>query len=154
MRSARRDSSESAVKAMMQAGLPPLEPPAHVRLRKGDRPFWDAILKARARDEWPDYDLAVAAQLARCQADIETESKALDAESSMVVNDAGKVVINPRCLLMQQLAQRELSMMRALRLAGRDAGLTSEKDSAKRRLLRQAENARAELHDEAADLLQ
>ena len=152
MRRAPRTSAESAVKAMMQAGLAPLDPPKHVRLRKGDRPFWDGILRARGRDEWVEYDLVVVAQLARCQADIETESKALDAESSVLENARGTKVMNPRISVLEQLARREMALMRTLRMAGRDAGLTSEKDTAQRRLLRQAESARAELQDEA-DLL-
>ena len=151
MRRPPRTSAEAAVKTMMQAGLPPLEPPAHVRLRALDRPFWDAILKARGRDEWMDYDLAVVAQLARCQADIERESRALERESTVIEGDRGTVA-NPRCSVLQQLTLRELSLMRILRIAGRDAGLTSEKDAAQRKLLRQAEKAHAQLKDEE-DLL-
>lgn len=155
MRRAPRTSATQAVKALMQAGLAPLDPPAHVRLRAGDRPFWDGILRARGRDEWVEYDLVVVAQLARCQADIERESKALDEESSVIENARGTPVANPRFSVLQQLAAREMALMRTLRMSGRDAGLTSEKDAAQRRLLRQAESTRAELQDdEAADLLQ
>ena len=50
---------------MVDAAKPPIDPPAHVRLRDGDRPFWDGIVRARARDEWCESDLVVAAQLAR-----------------------------------------------------------------------------------------
>ena len=45
----RSDSAAAAIAATQAAALGPLEPPAHVTLRPGDRPFWNAIMLARAR---------------------------------------------------------------------------------------------------------
>eukprot|EP01035_Chromulina_nebulosa_P031537 gene31537-biopygen20260 len=67
----RSDSAAAAIAATQAAALGPLEPPAHVTLRPGDRPFWNAIMLARARDTWTEVDLTTAATLARTQADIE-----------------------------------------------------------------------------------
>src|SRR5690554_3069518 len=67
----RSDSVKAAVAAHENAAKPPLEPPAHVRVRDRDRPFWNAIVQSRARDTWTDSDLAMAASLARAYGDIE-----------------------------------------------------------------------------------
>lgn len=132
---------------MVDAAKGPPDVPAHVRLRDGDGPFWDGILRARARDEWSDADLVVAAQLARCQRDIETESEALDDEDSVVTNARGTKVMNPRISVLEQLARREMALMRTLRMGGRVAG--DARDEAFRRLAqRQAEKVRDDLKDD------
>src|SRR5574340_157090 len=110
MKRIRATSAESAVKAMLDVAEGPLEPPDHVKLRDGDRPFWVGIVRARARDEWADADLVVAAQLARCQADIEREQGSLDAEGSVVENDRGTRVMNARVSVLEQLARREMAL--------------------------------------------
>ena len=90
----RANTAEAAVRAMANVAAGPIKPPRHVKLRRQDRPFFLAITRARARDEWIDVDLVVAVQLARCQADIETESELLEAEGSTVLNDRKTRVMN------------------------------------------------------------
>ena len=46
------DTAAFAVEAMAEAAVPPLECPAHVRLRPEDLPFWEGITRARTREEW------------------------------------------------------------------------------------------------------
>lgn len=77
-RKKRSDSAAAAIDAMVNAARPLPSIPGHVRLRAEDLPFWEGVVRARARDEWTDADLVVAAQLARCQHDIERESEALE----------------------------------------------------------------------------
>src|SRR4051812_27632861 len=112
MKQTRSDSASSAVKAMVDAAKGPPTVPGHVALREGDQSFWDGIVRARARDEWTTPDLVVAAQLARCQADIETEQVELDREGTMVKNDRGTQVMNPRCAVLEQLSRRQMALMR------------------------------------------
>jgi len=150
MKRARSDSASSAVKAMVNAALPQLELPGHVKLRDGDRPFWDGVLRARARDEWTEADLVVAAQLARCQADIELEQQLLSAEGSVVENMKGTQIMNPRVTVLEQLSRREMALMRTLRMGGRIAGDTRDL-AGKRAIERKAHQVRAELEDD--DLL-
>lgn len=66
----RIDSATGAV-ATMAAATRDLSPPKHLKIRRGDLPFWDAVIKERAKSEWTDADLAVAANLARAMADAE-----------------------------------------------------------------------------------
>lgn len=140
-------SAEAAVKAMVDAakGLPPA--PAHVRLRDGDQPFLDGILRARARDEWSESDIVVAVQLARCQADIEREQTALDAGESVVLNARGTLVMNPRVTVLEQLARREMALMRTLRMGGRVAG-DARDETGRRKIQREAERLREEIEDD------
>ena len=136
---------DSAVKAMLNAAKPLPEPPAHVRLAKADRPFWEAIMRARSRDEWTESDLVTAAQLARCQRDIEAESAALESEGSVVTNARGTQIMNPRHTVLQQLSQRQLALMRSLSIAGSAAHGKKEDLVKARRTQHQAELAREAL---------
>lgn len=146
----RADSAASAVKAMIDAAKGEIKPPAHVHMRERDLPFWAGVVRARARDEWTDADLVVASQLARCQSDIEQEQLALDGESSVIANERGTMVVNPRVSVLEQLARREMALMRSLRMGGRVAG-DSRDEAGRRKVQRGAEKARKELEDE--DLL-
>ena len=132
---------------MLDAAQPIPDPPAHVALRDGDRPFWDGIVRARARDEWTESDLVVAAQLARCQRDVEREQAALDVEGSVVENARGTNVMNARVTILEQLARREMALLRTLRMGGRVAG-DARDEMGRRKVQRQAEAARAELEDD------
>lgn len=146
----RSDSTEAIVKGMKDAAAPELVPPPHTRLRDTDMPFWRDIICARAREEWLPVDLVVAAQLSRCQNDIEIESQALQTEGSVIENQRGTMVANPRVNVLEQLARREMALMRTLRMGGRVSG-DSRDDAARVKAQNQGKALRAELEDE--DLL-
>jgi len=140
----RSDSAKAAINAAINASLALPDCPAHVKLRERDRPFWADVLRARARDEWTQADLIVAAQLARCMSDIEAESEAMENEGSVIKNDKGTAVMNPRNSVLEQLARREMALMRTLKIAG--AGTGDTRDLVKgRKLQREAEKARDEV---------
>ena len=106
----RSDSASAAIRAIQSVALGPIDPPKHVALRPGDRPFWDAIVTSRARDTWTAVDLCTAANMARTQADIERLQSDLD-EQGYVTSD-GK--INPLAVLVETLSKRVVSLARAL----------------------------------------
>jgi len=135
----RANSVEAAVQAALHAanGIP--APPAHIRLRPEDLPFWDGIVRARARDEWTDVQLVVGAQLARCQRDIEVESLALEGEGTVIENARGTMVANPRVSVIEQLARREMALMRCLQMGGRVDGVDLKGLAANRALQRTAD---------------
>ena len=116
MRQPRADSVTGAVVAMREAQTPPPAPPECVRLRAGDYPFWKSIICARAPSEWSEPELVVAAQLARCQADIEREQERLDTEGSVILNDRKTPIANPRFAVLEQLSRREMALLRTLTL--------------------------------------
>lgn len=103
MKRAPSNSAANVVKAMVNASKPDLVPPAHTPLREEALRFWTGIVRARAREEWIEVDLVVAAQLARCQADIERESAALEGEGSVKQNQRG----TSSCLCGGVLRQQE-----------------------------------------------
>ena len=114
MAKTRSDSIAAAVSAALAVAEGPLEPPAHIELRAGDRPFWDAVVSARARDTWNDVDLASAANLARAQADIERLTTEISVEGDMLTNRNGTQIINPKHQLLEVLSRRATSIARAI----------------------------------------
>lgn len=149
---ARADSAASAVKAMVDAAQPDIDVPAWVTLTDSAKPFWIGVVRARARDEWQEVDLVVAAQLAQCQADIAEEDAALRDEGRVIKNERGTSVMNPRTTVLEQLARREMALMRTLRMGGRVAGDTRD-ELGKRQLERGARKARAQVEEEDEGLL-
>lgn len=105
----RSDSITAAVAAAQAVALGPLDPPAHVALRTGDRPFWNAIVTARARDTWTAIDLTTAANLARTQADIERLQADLDTSGYVIEGKA-----HPAAALVETLTRRCVALSRAL----------------------------------------
>lgn len=106
----RSDSTAAAVRAAQAVALGPIDPPVHVALRAGDRPFWDAIVTSRARDTWTAIDLCTAGNLARSQADIERLQQVVD-QNGYIMED-GK--LNPAAVLVETLTKRTVALARAL----------------------------------------
>jgi hypothetical protein len=110
----RVDTVSGAVSAMSDALAGPIEPPAHVRLRDGDRAFWDAIVTARARNKWDGHDLGIAANLARAMADIERYQVQLDREGATIENLKGTPIMNPLHSVIETLTRRAVALSRTL----------------------------------------
>lgn len=130
----RSDSASAAIRAAQAVALGPLDPPAHVALREGDRPFWNAIVTSRARDTWTLIDLCTAGNLARTQADVERLQADLDKQGYMVADKP-----NPLAALVETLTRRTVALSRALHVhaeatqgRARDAGkaLANERNAA------------------------
>lgn len=127
----RSDSAAGAVDAARAIAEGPIEPPAHVSLRDGDRPFWEAVVRARARNTWTEVDLAKAANLARCQADIERISGELAVEGDTSTNDRGTVIVNPKHALLETLSRREIALSRAIHVHA-EATVGKSEDASKK----------------------
>lgn len=126
----RSDSAAAAVAAAQAAALGVHEPPAHVKLRKCDRPFWNAIMQARARDTWTEIDLATAATLARTQADIELLQSDVEKEGFTIQSGNGTPIINPKHKLMETMARRVVALSRVLHVHA-EATVGKSEDAAK-----------------------
>jgi hypothetical protein len=147
-RRARSDSAAAAVSAMAQAAVQ-IEPPAGVRLREGDRPYWDLVVRARAPAEWSEPDLMHAANMARCLADIERISNEVAIEGDVIENARGTPVQNPKHALLEVLSRRSVALTRLLQMHAQ-ARLGRPEDVAKGRA---AVMAAREVVDEMDDLL-
>lgn len=114
MKRVRSDSATAAVKAAQAVAAGPISPPYYITLREGDRPFWDAIVTARARDTWNNSDLENAANLARCKADIERLQKEIGVEGDIVLNARDTQIVNPKHTLLETLTRRAMALSRML----------------------------------------
>ncbi|MFT0532258.1 TerS protein [Castellaniella hirudinis] len=114
MKRIRSDSVTAAVKAAQAAAAGPIVPPDHIALRDGDQPFWDSIVRARARDTWNGADLENAANLARTKADIERIQKEIGIDGDIVKNERGTPIINPKHTLLETLTRRAMALSRML----------------------------------------
>src|SRR3546814_7814482 len=130
-RKQRIDSATAAVK-VMQGATREIAPPAHVRMREEDWPFWPSVLAEFARSEWTDHPLEMAAMLARALAALERESYELRAEGSVMTSERGPPVVNPRKTVVQMHAGTILSLRRSLSLHAR-APQGAARDAGKRR---------------------
>jgi hypothetical protein len=112
----------------MAAAARDLSPPKHLKLRRGDAPFWDAIIAERAKSEWTDADMAVAANLARAMADAEKVA-------AFSVDRGGNVNVSTMMQtieLSDKLARRIVTLRRALGLDNRSKH-GEQRDVSKRR---------------------
>ncbi|WP_260597825.1 hypothetical protein [Sphingomonas endolithica] len=148
----RVDSAAGAV-AVMAAAARDLSPPAHIQLRPGDMPFWDAVIAERAKSEWTDADMAVAAGLARAMADSEMIS-------GMSVGQRGTVKgkIKPKFVIasigaVDKLARRIVTLRRALGLDNRAKNGEQRDVERRREIAKETESGHNPLADDGDDLL-
>lgn len=112
----RSDSPDGQDQIMQDALAELIQPPAHVKLRPRDIPFWESVVRARARSLWNDADLELAANLARCKSDIELQQALLTKEGYVVVNAKGTQIANPRATVMETLNRRAVALSRMLQV--------------------------------------
>src|SRR5690606_25220305 len=93
-----------------------IAPPEHVQLRDIDMPFWYALVRARVKDSWNTVDLQHAANLARCQADIERIQQEILEEGDTLTNDRGTVVLNPKHSLLETLSRRSIALSKHIQV--------------------------------------
>lgn len=108
-RQPRSDSLAAAVVAAQNAAQAPIEPPEYVTLPDAAKPFWRALMLNRPRDRWNDADLAIAAHLARAQADAERLQREI-ADEGDVLGDK----LNPKHRLLEQIVKRIERLVRLL----------------------------------------
>lgn len=151
-RQSRSDSATAAIDAAKNAALPDLRPPAHVQLSAAAEPYFADIVRARARDEWNEHQLTVAAQLAECMAEQEEVRARIAIDGWTVVNAKGTEVANPMVSIGEQLARRQMALGRSLQMIGRAIG-DPRKPQGKRQLEKNARQLKDEVADEEDDLL-
>ena len=122
----------SLVGAMQAALAGDIEPPACVNLRPGDRPYWDAVVRARARSEWTDADLVHAGNLARCMADIERIAREVADEGDIITNDKGTPIVNPKHALQETLSRRVMALSRLMQMQAASSGAAEDKLKARK----------------------
>ncbi len=115
------------VEAMQSALAGDIEPPPHVRLRDGDRPYWIAVVRARARKEWTEADLVHAGNMARAMADIERLSREIEAEGDVIENAKGTPITNPKHSVLEMLSRRVMALSRLMQMQAVASGALEDK---------------------------
>lgn len=134
----RADNAQGANAAHEAALLGPPRVPDHIKLRPCDQPFWDAIVRARARDEWGRVELVLAAQLAGVQADMENMKQLAQSGDRAAMEEAGFPSIRAIRMTNGALLAQQISLMRALRMIGTVVG-DPDDEVPRRRAEREAE---------------
>jgi len=155
MKQLRSTSAQAAIEAAMMAAAPLPEPPPGYTLRPGDYVYWNQIIRARTRDEWSPFDLGIAVELARVQADIKRERDEVDKEGAIVYvlgrDLKAYPTENPRLRIIDKFVKHEYRYMFALKIVGM-LGSKSIITTANRRLLQhEAESNLAKLKPSGAE---
>lgn len=148
-RKPRSDSATAAINAAKNVAMGDPMPPEHVQLSADATPYYFAIVRARARDEWDDYQLMVAAQMAECMAEQKEMAGVLLLEGRVIPNERGTPVANPLSSMLERLAGRQLAYTRILQMGGRVPGTAGDKR--KKQAGRQLERGARQAADEAAE---
>lgn len=116
---------------IMKKSLEEITPP--IFLEEKEMRFWKSIINARLN--WTEIDLIQAANLARCLCSIEEETMLLKIEGSVLKNQKGTQVMNPRHVVLEQLTRRMVCLagkihVHALATQG-EAKLAAKKNTVK-----------------------
>jgi hypothetical protein len=142
------NSVAAAVSAAQAVAAGDIPVPDCVTLRAVDLPFWQRVTRARAREEWTDADLIVAVELAQTMADIKIERGLLAVEGSVLTNERGTPVANPRFTVLQSLTQRQMALFRGLQMQPTVNGKRAREMAGKRETERKARAAHRQVTDE------
>jgi hypothetical protein len=143
-RRARVDSADRAVQIMAGAATD-LQPPAHCPLPEEAKPFWEDVIRGRARAEWLETPtlLATASSLAWTQWQIVRLRGMVD--GSLVVPEGFKETT--LVSKMTELQRLEMAYLRTLQQHGR-AVQGEARDAGKRRAATKAIEANNPLEDD------
>lgn len=129
-RKQRIDSVTAAVRVMAGSALGELEPPEHISVPAGAKPFWSAIIRARTREEWlaaPSL-MNAAANLAWTQWQIDRCRRQIDGEMEI----EGETTVAQLGSLLLKMQRLEMGYLRVLQQHGR-AVEGEARDTARRR---------------------
>jgi hypothetical protein len=160
----KRSDGVAAAVEIAQAAMRGIEPPAHVRLKKRDYPFFDSIIAEFAKVEWTDHTLELAALLARAISDLEMEQDMMRREGSILKNiklvpiepgnpDAGEkevvtgTYVNPRKQIIDMHSKNILAWRRSLSLHARVKDGEPRETQKRRADAKKIENGIADLDD-------
>lgn len=103
-----RSDDPNFQRQMIEMATQGVKPPTYVDIKPEHMSYWNAITEARAN--WTKIDLIHAANLARTLYMIEEETKMLDMEGSVVINQRGTQIANPRFSILEQLSRRSVAL--------------------------------------------
>ena len=89
-----------------------------------DLRFFDNVVNEFQREKWTAHQLEVAALMARAMSDLQRDQALLRAEGTVLANDRGQPIVNPRRAVVTSGMAGILALRRTLQLdvIGRGAG--------------------------------
>ena len=124
----RSDSSTATVKTFSDAASD-IEMPEGVELRTEDeKTIWRQFTRARARDQWREFDLVLLAKVVRTEADIRRYQLMLDSSGPLIKNKRETLIENPLLRVIDTLQRQQLAIIRSMSLnsMGRDPRTLNE----------------------------
>ena len=92
--------------------------PEGVILRSEDEMvIWRQFTRARALNDWRDFDLILLAKAVRIEADIRAHQLKMDTIGGIIKNDRGTPVANPYLYIIDTLQRQQLALIRNLSLS-------------------------------------
>ncbi len=79
--------------------------------------IWQQFTRARARNDWRDFDLLLLAKAVRTEADIRRHQQMLDRTGPIVKNPKGTPIMNPLFTIIDSLQRQQLAIIRSLSLS-------------------------------------
>jgi Pyruvate/2-oxoacid:ferredoxin oxidoreductase gamma subunit len=122
-----RIDSTYVLNGIVQSSIESIEPPE--KLSKKEKEYWDKIIAARY--SWTDVDLLHALHLAQAFAERYEERKLLKKEGSVLKNERGTPVMNPRRTNIEYL-NREIAVMSRLIQVHAQATMGNSRDQQKK----------------------
>jgi len=106
---------QSAAEAQTSEDVPI---PAGVVLRGEEEALiWGQFTRARARNDWRDFDLLLIAKAVRIEADIRKHQRVLDQTGPLLKNPKGTPIANPMFSIVDTLQRQQLAIIRSLSLS-------------------------------------
>jgi hypothetical protein len=113
----RASSAGAAAQAFKDVGTADtIAPPAEAGLGPNHSGVWRTIVRSRALKEWSEADLLSAAALCRGICRVFELEALVDAEGLTVAGAKGVRVMHPALAMINQIAAKNLALIRALRL--------------------------------------
>lgn len=144
-RKSRSDSTSFQAEIMGKVGQKIL-PADYLRVPEGAMKFWDDIIATKV--EWSKVDLMLAANMARCCHDIEREAFVLECEGSVMTNQKGTPVMNPRHTVLEQLSRRQAALAQKLQVHAQATQGEPENNRKKNAAKRGADQMYEDLEDD------
>lgn len=76
--------------------------------------IWSQFTRARALNDWRDFDLILVAKAVRIEADVRKHQESLDRIGVIIKNDRGTPIANPLLSIIDSLQRQQLSIIRSL----------------------------------------
>ena len=117
MRSRGKGLNSSSVLVGIAASVDDVPIPEFIRLKAEAAPLWPIYSRARARDNWREFDLILLAKICNLEADIRQHQMMLDKTGAIISSRKGTPIENPLLRVIDMLTRQQMSIIRSLSMS-------------------------------------